>query len=65
MAFPAEVIAARKNELPPDEIIRQTATIREFAENEPRAVLVSTMGTVEQARDDVLTVMRDACARNI
>jgi thymidylate kinase len=57
------VIAARKHELPEDEVRRQTEALITFAKQEPRAVLVSTEGTVEQARDDVLNAVRQFCER--
>lgn len=57
------VIAARKNELPLEEVKRQTEALLAFAKQEPNAVLVSTEGTVEQARDDVLMALQDFCER--
>lgn len=58
------VITARKNELPLVEVKRQTEALLAFAKQEPNAVLVSTEGTVEQARDDVLVALRDFCERS-
>ena len=57
------VIAARKQELPLEEVKRQTEALLAFAKQEPNAVLVSTEGTVEQARDDVLMALQDFCER--
>lgn len=54
-----EVIAARKKELPLEEIRRQVDELMEFAKNEPRAVLVSTEGTEDEVRERVLTTLRD------
>ena len=56
-----EIIAHRKKELPLNEVKRQTQALLEFARNEPRAVLVSTEGTIEQSRDDVLNTLLDFC----
>lgn len=53
------VLAARKNELPLTEVTRQVEALRTFAANEPRAVLVSTEGTVEQARDEILQALME------
>lgn len=47
-------IIARKHELPLAEIARQVNALREFAQQEPRAILVSTEGTVKEVRDRVL-----------
>lgn len=58
-----DVIAARKQELPLAEVARQVDAIKEFAVNEPRAVLISTEGTVEQARDQVLEAIANYCAK--
>jgi thymidylate kinase len=58
-----DVIAARKRELPREEVKRQTDALRVFASHEPRAVLVSTDGTVEQARDLILAALWECCAR--
>lgn len=54
-----EVIAARKQELPLDEIRRQVNEIRAFAIGEPRAVLVSTELEAKVVRDRVLVALRD------
>lgn len=58
-----DIIAARKRELPREEVKRQTEALRVFASLEPRAVLVSTDGTVEQARDSILAALWECCAR--
>jgi thymidylate kinase len=58
-----DIIAARKRELPREEVKRQTEALRVFASHEPRAVLVSTDGTVEQARDSILAALWECCAR--
>jgi len=58
-----EVIAARKQELPLAEVARQVDALKEFAANEPRAVLISTEGTVEQSRDQVLEAIANYCAK--
>jgi thymidylate kinase len=52
------VIVARKQELPLEEVERQTEALLEFAKHDPRAVLVSTEGPVEQVRDDVLNTLK-------
>jgi thymidylate kinase len=52
-----EVIAFRKQELPLDEISRQVEALRELAHIEPRAILVSTEGRVEEVRDRVLKAL--------
>ncbi len=57
-----EVLAARKRELPIEEVARQVEALKEFAANEPRAILISTEGTVEEARDQVLQAICDHCA---
>jgi thymidylate kinase len=49
-----ETIAARKGELPLAETQRQVDALVKFSRTQPRAVLVSTEGTVQQTRDDVL-----------
>ena len=53
------VLAARKNELPLAEVARQVQALKEFAASEPRAVLISTEGTVEQARDEILQALME------
>ncbi len=61
----AEEIQRRKQELPLEEVERQLAFIRNFAANHPDAVLISTRGTVEETRYQVLDVLRQYClARN-
>ncbi len=59
-----EVIAARKMELPIDEVTRQVEALKAFAANEPRAILISTEGKIEEARDQVLQAISDYCAIN-
>ena len=54
-----EAITARKQELPIDEITRQINALRELAKREPRAILVSTEGSVDEVRDRVLTALMD------
>lgn len=55
------VIAARKCELPLAEVTRQVIALKEFAAIEPRAVLISTESTVDQARDQVLEAISKYC----
>jgi thymidylate kinase len=57
------VIAGRKRELPMSEVKRQTHALLDFAAKESRAIVVSTDGTVEQARDQVLTALLEFCAQ--
>lgn len=57
-----EIIAARKRELPIDEVSRQVKAIKAFAASEPRAILISTEGTVEAARNQVLQAICDYCS---
>lgn len=52
-----EVIAARKNELTVEETRRQIEALRSFARGEPRAILVSTDNSVEDARDAVVSAL--------
>jgi thymidylate kinase len=47
-------ITARKHELPLEETRRQVEALQDFASREPRAVLISTDGSVEDTRDQVL-----------
>lgn len=56
------IVTSRKRELPVREVKRQTIELIRFVEHEPRAVAVSTEGTVEQARDSILTVLKAALA---
>lgn len=58
-----EEISLRKQELPMEEVKRQTEALLEFAERESHAVLVSTNGTVEQARDAVLLELQKYCTK--
>ena len=57
------IIVERKNELPLAEVTRQTQALIAFAHQEPRAVLVSTEGTINQARDQVLNALLEFCER--
>ncbi len=54
-----EVIAARKQELPIEEIRRQVEAVRDFAATHPTAVLISTDGSVEEVRERVLCALFD------
>lgn len=54
------VIVSRKKELPLREVKRQIEDLIDFAKCEKRAVLVSTAGTVEQTREDILFVLKEA-----
>jgi len=56
-------LAARKQELPLEEVRRQVDALKTFAASEPRTVLISTEGTVEQARDQVLEAIANYCAK--
>jgi thymidylate kinase len=51
------VIHDRKQELPITEINRQVEALREFSDNEPRAVFVSTEGSIASVKDRILTVL--------
>jgi adenylate kinase len=53
-----EVVAARKNELPVEEVRRQTNTLKELVSKTPNAVLVSTDSSVEETTDAVLYALR-------
>jgi thymidylate kinase len=57
-----EVLAARKRELPLPEVTRQVTALKSFAGKEPRALLISTEGSIEDARDQVLQAICDFCA---
>jgi thymidylate kinase len=52
-----DVIAARKRELSVEETRRQVEALREFARTEPRARLISTDGSIDETRDQVLQVL--------
>jgi thymidylate kinase len=54
-----EAILARKQELPLAEITRQVNALRELAQREPRAILVSTEGRIDEVRDRVLKALMD------
>jgi thymidylate kinase len=56
---PPEVIANRKQELPIDEIRRQVEALQAFARGEPRALLVSTEGSIEEVRERVLQILQE------
>ncbi len=55
------VIASRKKELPLDEVTRQVRALEKFAASEWSAILVSTEGTVGEARDRVLQEIVSYC----
>lgn len=50
----AEAIYMRKPELPLEEIRRQVEELRHWASQRPEAVLVSTNGSISEARDAIL-----------
>lgn len=52
------LVASRKQELPVEEVTRQMQALKTFAQEEPRAVLISTEGSVLQTRDDVLRALK-------
>lgn len=56
-----EKIALRKQELPLEEVTRQTRELINFAKREPRAILISTDGTIDQTRDTVLSELQKYC----
>ncbi len=58
-----EVLAARKRELPLEEVERQVAALREFASGEPRAILISTESTVDETRNQVLSAIARYCGK--
>lgn len=49
-----ETILSRKQQLPPEEIRRQRRAYREFAEQAPASVVVSTQNPIEQCRAEAL-----------
>lgn len=49
-----EVIAARKKELPVEETRRQIEALTAFTRSNPRAVLISTDGPIDETRDHAL-----------
>jgi len=53
-----ELIIIRKQELPLAEISRQVNALRQFSEEEHRAVLVSTDGRVEEVRDQIFVILQ-------
>jgi len=54
-----EVIASRKQELPLEETRRQVKALRAFARKEPRAVLISNEGSIDEVRERVLQTLYD------
>ena len=58
-----EALAARKQELPLEEVKRQVVALKAFAATEPRAILVSTETTVEETRDQILNAIAGHCAK--
>lgn len=60
-----EVLAARKKELPLEEVRRQIGALKVFAATEPRAILVSTEATVEEVRDQILNAIAMHCEKRI
>lgn len=54
-----EVLAARKQELPLNEVARQVEALRTFASREPRSVLVLTEGAVEDTCNLVLSKLME------
>ncbi|WP_386685008.1 hypothetical protein [Loktanella sp. R86503] len=58
-----EAIHARKPELPLEEVARQIEELKAWAEKRPEAVLVSTSGSIEAARDAVLSAIVTTAAR--
>lgn len=57
----AATLVNRKKELPIGEIQRQILAIREFANSEKRAKLVSTDESIEASADEILFHIRDYC----
>ena len=56
-----EVLAARKQELPLDEVTRQVDALKAFAATEPRAILVNTEQPIEACRDQILQAIVAHC----
>ncbi len=56
-----QTLASRKNELPLAEVSRQVQEIMSFAAANSQARLVSTDGSIEEARDQVLKELADCC----
>lgn len=54
-----EVLAARKQELPLNEVARQVMELKEFAIANPNAVLICTEGSIEETCDFVLLKLMD------
>jgi thymidylate kinase len=59
------VLAARKQELPLVEVARQVDALKAFAANEPHALLVSTDGSVQRSRDEVLSELKNRVSSRI
>jgi thymidylate kinase len=57
-----EVLTDRKRELPLTEVSRQVVAIRSWAATQTNAVLIATDGSVEEARDQILSAVMDFCA---
>ena len=60
---PPEVIAARKQELLLEETRRQVKALLDFAQKEPRAVLISTDGSMDEVEERALRALHDFFAR--
>jgi thymidylate kinase len=62
-----EVIMARKQELPMEEVRRQIGSLQAFAWREPRAMLICTEGRVIELREKVLQLLFDSlfCSQDI
>ena len=58
-----QVIAARKQELSEEETRRQAEALRALASNEPRALLIDTVTSIEETRDQVLLAVHDFLSR--
>jgi hypothetical protein len=56
---PVDIIIARKQELPCEELERQSVLLNDYAADNPRAVLISTDATIEEVRDRVLVSLCD------
>lgn len=59
----SSVILGRKQELPEVEVRRQLDALRAFAARNPRAVLVSTEGSLREVRDRLLRILFDFLGR--
>lgn len=58
-----EVLAARKQELPVEEVARQVQALKVFAATEPRALLIDTEQPVDVCRDQILQAIAEYCDR--